>query len=34
MDTWIALRRAFDRHGLPVKILSDNGLAISGEHRG
>jgi transposase InsO family protein len=33
-DTWTALQQAFDGHGLPVKVLSDNGLAFSGKHRG
>ncbi|MEU5853668.1 IS481 family transposase [Saccharopolyspora shandongensis] len=33
-DTWAALQQAFAGHGLPVKILSDNGLAFSGKHRG
>ncbi|WP_406629424.1 DDE-type integrase/transposase/recombinase [Amycolatopsis sp. WGS_07] len=33
-DTWAALRQAFAGHGLPVRILSDNGLAFSGKHRG
>lgn len=33
-DTWTALQQAFDGYGLPVKILSDNGLAFSGKLRG
>ena len=33
-DTWAALQQAFKGHGLPVKVLSDNGLAFSGRHRG
>jgi transposase InsO family protein len=33
-DTWAALQQAFAGHGLPVKLLSDNGLAFSGKHRG
>jgi transposase InsO family protein len=33
-DTWAALQQAFAGHGLPVKVLSDNGLAFSGKHRG
>lgn len=33
-DTWTALQQAFAGHGLPVKVLSDNGLAFSGKHRG
>lgn len=33
-DTWRALQQAFAGHGLPVRILSDNGLAFSGKHRG
>lgn len=33
-DTWTALQQAFAGHGLPVKALSDNGLAFSGKHRG
>jgi len=33
-DTWTALQQAFAGHGLPVKLLSDNGLAFSGKHRG
>ena len=33
-DTWEALQQAFDDHGFPVKVLSDNGLAFSGKHRG
>jgi transposase InsO family protein len=33
-DTWAALQQAFAGHGLPVTVLSDNGLAFSGKHRG
>lgn len=33
-DTWTALQQAFAGHGLPVKALSDNGVAFSGKHRG
>ncbi|WP_329062035.1 integrase core domain-containing protein [Amycolatopsis sp. NBC_01480] len=33
-DTWTALQHAFAGYGLPVKVLSDNGLAFSGKHRG
>lgn len=33
-DTWAALERAFAGHGVPVHLLSDNGLAFSGKHRG
>lgn len=33
-DTWAALQQAFAGHGLPVRLLSDNGLAFSGKHRG
>lgn len=33
-DTWKALQQAFAGYGLPVKVLSDNGLAFSGKHRG
>lgn len=33
-DTWTALEQAFAGHGVPVKVLSDNGLAFSGKHRG
>jgi transposase InsO family protein len=33
-DTWTALQQAFAGYGLPVKVLSDNGLAFSGKHRG
>lgn len=33
-DTWAALQQAFDGYGVPVKVLSDNGLAFSGKHRG
>lgn len=33
-DTWKALTQAFAGHGLPVKVLSDNGLAFNGKHRG
>lgn len=32
--TWAALQRAFTGYGLPVRILSDNGLAFTGRHRG
>lgn len=30
-DTWTALQHAFAGHGVPVKLLSDNGLAFSEE---
>jgi len=33
-DTWAALQQAIKGHGIPVKVLSDNGLAFSGKHRG
>ncbi|OXM59050.1 DDE-type integrase/transposase/recombinase, partial [Amycolatopsis vastitatis] len=33
-DTWAALQQAFAGYGLPVKLLSDNGLAFTGKHRG
>lgn len=33
-DTWAALQQAFAGHGVPVTVLSDNGLAFSGKHRG
>lgn len=33
-DTWAALEQAFAGHGVPVKVLSDNGLAFSGKRRG
>jgi transposase InsO family protein len=33
-ETWAALQQAFAGYGLPVKVLSDNGLAFSGKHRG
>jgi transposase InsO family protein len=33
-DTWAALQQAMEGHGVPVKVLSDNGLAFSGKHRG
>lgn len=32
--TWAALQHAFAGYGLPVKLLSDNGLAFTGKHRG
>jgi transposase InsO family protein len=32
--TWTALQQAFAGHGLPVRLLSDNGLAFTGKHRG
>ncbi|EOD63440.1 IS481 family transposase [Amycolatopsis vancoresmycina] len=32
--TWAALQQAFAGHGLPVRLLSDNGLAFTGRHRG
>lgn len=31
---WAALQQAFAGYGLPVKLLSDNGLAFTGKHRG
>jgi transposase InsO family protein/transposase-like protein len=33
-DAWAALQQAFAGHGLPVRLLSDNGLAFTGRHRG
>lgn len=33
-STWAAMQQAFAGYGLPVKVLSDNGLAFSGKHRG
>ncbi len=33
-DTYRALQQAFAGYGLPVKVLTDNGLAFSGKHRG
>ncbi|HEY3465909.1 MAG TPA: IS481 family transposase [Amycolatopsis sp.] len=33
-NAWAALQHAFAGYGLPVKLLSDNGLAFSGKHRG
>jgi len=33
-ETWTALQQAFAGYGLPVKLLSDNGLAFSGKRRG
>jgi transposase InsO family protein len=33
-DTWKAMQQAFAGYGLPVTVLSDNGLAFSGKHRG
>ena len=33
-DTWAALQQAFAGYGVPVKLLSDNGLAFTGRHRG
>ncbi len=33
-DTWKAMQQAFAGYGLPVRVLSDNGLAFSGKHRG
>ncbi|MFD4293952.1 integrase core domain-containing protein [Rhodococcus sp. NPDC058532] len=33
-DAWAALERAMDGHGIPANLLSDNGLAFSGKHRG
>ncbi|WP_370970883.1 IS481 family transposase [Amycolatopsis sp. cg9] len=32
--TWAALQQAFAGYGLPVRQLSDNGLAFTGKHRG
>lgn len=32
--TLAALQQAFAGYGLPVRVLSDNGLAFSGKHRG
>ncbi|WP_370962367.1 DDE-type integrase/transposase/recombinase [Amycolatopsis sp. cg9] len=32
--TWAALQQAFAGYGLPVTLLSDNGLAFTGKHRG
>jgi transposase InsO family protein len=31
---WAALQQAFAGYGLPVRLLSDNGLAFTGKHRG
>lgn len=31
---WAALERAMAGHGVPARLLSDNGLAFSGTHRG
>jgi len=33
-DTWAALQQAFAGYGVPVNLLSDNGLAFTGKHRG
>jgi transposase InsO family protein len=33
-DAWAAMQQAFAGQGLPVKVLSDNGVAFSGKHRG
>jgi transposase InsO family protein len=33
-DTWAALQQAMNGYGIPVKVLSDNGLSFSGKHRG
>jgi transposase InsO family protein len=33
-DAWAALQQAFAGYGLPVRLLSDNGLAFTGRHRG
>ncbi|WP_340681357.1 IS481 family transposase [Amycolatopsis coloradensis] len=33
-DTWTAVQLAIACYGAPVKLLSDNGLAFSGKHRG
>jgi len=33
-NAWAALQQAFAGYGLPVRILSDNGLAFTGKHRG
>jgi transposase InsO family protein len=33
-DAWRALEQAFAGHGVPVRLLSDNGKAFSGKHRG
>ena len=33
-ETWAALQQAFAGYGVPVKLLSDNGLAFTGKHRG
>ena len=33
-DAWAALQQAFAGYGLPVTLLSDNGLAFTGKHRG
>ncbi|HEY3465927.1 MAG TPA: IS481 family transposase, partial [Amycolatopsis sp.] len=32
--TWAALQQAFAGYGLPMALLSDNGLAFTGKHRG
>ncbi|SDZ58945.1 Integrase core domain-containing protein [Saccharopolyspora shandongensis] len=33
-ETWAALQQAFAGYGAPVRVLTDNGLAFSGKHRG
>lgn len=33
-DAWAALEQAFAGYGVPVRLLSDNGLAFTGRHRG
>ncbi|WP_223838290.1 DDE-type integrase/transposase/recombinase [Saccharopolyspora pogona] len=33
-EAWAALQQAFAGYGVPVKVLTDNGLAFSGKHRG
>jgi transposase InsO family protein len=32
-DAWAALRTAIDRHGTPVRVLSDRGSALNGDPR-
>ena len=33
-DVWAALQTGFTRYGMPACVLSDNGTALSGRHRG
>lgn len=32
-DVWAALQAGFTRYGMPTRVLSDNGTALSGRHR-